>query len=164
MSYDREVLGEWSRMENWGDHMDRQGLCAEFVPQATFQQAEQGYFAEVQQRIVHCQAILATHPDDPFVHFVVASLYDRLNEDANAENLFKRRVQHHCLEALRIDPTYAPAKKLLTEADAWVQLLGGDADSNAMPAMSVEDHGGRLTIRVRRSGDGVMAAEPHADR
>ena len=125
--YDRGLLEEWAKMESWGDYMQRKGVLAAGVSTERFREIGQGYDEILERRIRYCNEILKAHPDDPFVHFVLAKLWDHCNPDGGPEHLFKRWVRYHCRQALRINPDYVEARSLLADVDEWAHLLGDDS-------------------------------------
>ncbi|MDP8213371.1 MAG: hypothetical protein P9X22_08830 [Candidatus Zapsychrus exili] len=142
MEYDKKMLEEWCRMEDWGSYLDRNGALNKFSSQEGFQFLQREYFSEVKRRIDYCKNLLKYH-EDAFLCYTLGELCDRLNEDESPAYLYKRPVRYYCLKALEIDPDFAPAKNLLKKIKAWIEFIGGDDGEDIMPELNVEVSRGR---------------------
>jgi len=129
MEYDRKLLGEWSKMPDWGTHLIQNGGLNKYSSDEGFQFLQNEYYSEVKRRIACCKEILKKHKD-VFLYYVIAELYDRCNEDEHFVYLFKCPVEANCLRALDIDPNYAPAKKLLQKTQEWIEFLDEGKEDN----------------------------------
>lgn len=134
MEYDRELLEQWCKMEDWGTYLEKNGGVNKFSSKEGFDFLGRKYYQMVNERIEHCKELLKDH-EDAFLCYVMAELYDRCNEDESPIYLYKRPVRYYALRALEFDPNFELAKKLLNKAREWVGFLGGDKDY--MPELEI---------------------------
>ncbi|MDD5005064.1 MAG: hypothetical protein PHS93_00990 [Candidatus Omnitrophica bacterium] len=126
MGYDRKLLESWISMEDWGDHVVKNGGLAS---KEGFDFLSKEYFLEVKRKIGYCNKLLKSH-EDAFLNFVIATLYDKYDLDKSPAYLYKRSVKYYCLRALEIDPDFTPAKELLQKVETWLNFIGGDKNQH----------------------------------
>ena len=144
MEYNRKLLKEWANGEYWGDYIEREGGFKDDVITKQFKALEQSYFKEIERKINYCKQLLIQHTKDFFIYYTLAALSDRQNLDKDPKALYKRQAKFYCLKTLRLSPGYAPARRLLSEIESWLQLLGNKRAAK-IPAIKIWVGGKEIT-------------------
>jgi len=135
MGYDKERLERWSEDECWGDYLIRkQALDGSHE---RFKACEEKYFNVLTKRITICENILKRN-EDAFINYTLARLHDKDDVDRSPETLYKRKVIHHCNEALKLDPQFVPALILISKCYEWLATIGGNNTIQYAPIPAIE--------------------------
>ena len=137
MEYDKKMLEEWCRMEDWGSYLDRNGALNKFSSQEGFQFLQREYFSEVKKRIEYCKKLLKDH-EDAFLNYVIAKLYDNYDLDESDIYLYGWAVRYYCHRALEIDPVFAPARDLLRRVDEWLEFITDNGKEDTLPDLDFD--------------------------
>ena len=135
MHYDKAMLKSWAEMPTWGQHLERHGGLSKYSSKEGFTYLQREYFDQVEKRISCCKELLKDY-QDTFLYYVIAELYDRADLNRSLAYLYKRYTRFFASKALKLDPSYIPAKELLDRAGEWVEFLGGDKDY--MPEIEIQ--------------------------
>ncbi|MCX6765112.1 MAG: hypothetical protein NT148_01055 [Candidatus Nealsonbacteria bacterium] len=147
--YDKELLESWCNGEDFGSYLARQVPTEDYKASVEENwRVRREYFDKVMKRISYCKDLLKEH-DDEYIYYAIAKLYDLYDLDESKDLLFRRQCRYYCIKAIRKKRSYAPAWALLSEAYAWIGLLGGETAEIPNLRITVGDDSIEVNIKPR---------------
>ena len=150
--YDKKLLESWCNNEDFGTYLARQAPTEDYKAGVEENwRVRREYFDKVMKRISYCKDLFRDHNDE-YIHYAIAKLYDLYDLDESRDLLFRRQCRYYCIKAIRKNRRYAPAWALLSEAYAWIGLLGGETAEIPNLRMTVSNDSIEVNIKPRSQG------------